>query len=314
MRFAVFVALALLPFSAFAQYPTKPITIVVPFTAGAANDVMARTVAAEMKDFGTVIVENKPGANAEVAAGFVKRAPADGYVLMTASASMVINTVIAKLSYHIIKDFDPVIQTNDLPFVLVVNREVLPVDSPLALVEYAKTRPGQLSYGSAGNGSPHHFGMELLKLRTGIDVLHVPYKGMAGGVNDLLAGRVQMVITGFPAVAGHMKTGKLKVLAVASRERVATMPDLPTFAEAGIPGVQVDSWQGLLVRSGTPAEIVGRLNAEVNRILKLPPVRQRMASITMEPVGGSPEAFGKVMREDMQRISEIAKAAKIRVD
>jgi tripartite-type tricarboxylate transporter receptor subunit TctC len=314
MRFIGMALCAALPLQAAAQYPSKPITLVVPFTAGAANDVLARTLAAEMKDFGTVVVDNKPGANGEVAATFVKRAPADGHTLTTASASTIINTVISKLSYDILKDFDPVIHTNDLPFFLVVNQEALPVASARALVDAAKAKAGQLSYASAGNGSPHHFGMELLKLRTGIDVVHVPYKGMGQGVTDLLAGRVQMTITGYPAVAAHMKSGKLRVLAVAGRSRSATLPDVPTFAEAGIAGVQVDSWQGILVRAGTPSPIVGRLNAEFNRILKLPTVRERMATMAMEVVGGPPDAFAKVMRDDLQRVTEIAKAANIKGD
>ena len=208
-----------------------------------------------------------------------------------------------------------------LPFYLVVNRArdaaqraCRTVRSVRELVDFAKARPGNLSYASAGNGSPHQVAMELLKLQAGIDVTHVPYKGMGQGVVDLLAGRTHMTITGYPAVAGHMKGGKLRLLATAGARRSALQPDVPTIAESGLAGYQMDAWIGVLAPAGTPRPAIDRLNGELNRVLKLPQVREKLAAQGLDALGGSPESFSEVIRTDHERFVRVVRAAGIKAD
>ena len=298
------------------QFATRPIMLVVPFVAGAANDVLARTLADELRTtLGTIVVDNKPGANGAIGAEFVKRAPADGHTLMVVANSFAIAAAIGgRLRYDLVNDFEPVVLTNNLPFFLVVNHEAMPVGSPKEFVDYAGARPGKLSYGSAGLGSTHHLAMELFKLQAGFDMLHVPYKGMAVGISDLLAGRIQALITGFPAVAAHMKSGKLKLLATVGGSRSQAQPQVPTFAEAGIPNVELGSWQGIVVPAGTPAGVIARLNSEFNRALGLASIRDKLALQGMDVAGGTPEAFGRRIRGDIEKALIVVKAAGITGD
>ena len=201
-----------------------------------------------------------------------------------------------------------------MPFFLVINSEALPVSSPGDLVKYAKANPGKLSFASAGNGSPHHLAMELFKLRAGLDMVHVPYKGLGLAIGDFLTGRVQLVITGYPAVANTMKTGKLKLLAVAGANRSALQPDAPTFREAGINGVEIDVWQGVLVPNGTPPAQIERLNTEFNRILRLPRVREKLLPQGIDAVGGTPSEFGARLRSDIDMYRGLVKAVNLKVD
>ena len=298
------------------SFPTKPVTLVVPFTAGAANDVLARTLAAEMRDsLGSVIVENKPGANGNIGAEFVKRAAPDGHTLLVANDSYLILAAMSpSLPYDMLRDFEPVIQANNLPFFLVVNEEAIPAKTLGEFIEFVRARPGKLSYGSAGNGTPHHLATELLKLQAGLDVTHVPYKGMAQGIPDLLSGRIQFIITGLPAVASHLKTGKLRVLATIGTRRSAVMPAVPTFAEAGVSGVEMNLWLGVVAPAGTPKAVIERINAEFNRVLKLPTVRDKLAAQGIEASGGTPEELARRMRTDFATYSRVVKAANIRAD
>lgn len=297
-------------------FPSRPVTLVVPFTAGAANDVLARTLAAEMRDsLGNVIVENRPGANGNIGAEFVKRAAPDGHTLLVANDSYLILAAMSPLlPYDMLRDFDPVIQANNLPFFLVVNEEAIPAKTLKEFVEFVRAHPGKLSYGSAGNGTPHHLATELLKLQAGLDVTHVPYKGMAQGIPDLLSGRIQFVITGLPAVASHLKTGKLRVLATVGTTRSAVMPTVPTFSEAGMSGVEMNIWLGVVAPAGTPKAVIERINAEFNRVLKLPAVRDKLAAQGIEASGGTPEELGRRMRVDFATYSRVVKAANIRAD
>jgi tripartite-type tricarboxylate transporter receptor subunit TctC len=295
------------------NFPTKPILLVVPFSPGAANDFLARTLAAEMKDsLGSMVVENKPGANGNIGAEFVRRSAPDGHTLLIAPNAYVILAAMPPQPFDFVKDFAPVNLATSLPFYLVVNQEAVPARNVRELIDFAKARPGKLSYASAGNGSPHQLAMELLKLQTGIDVTHVPYKGMGVGVIDLLAGRTQMTITGYPAVAGHMKGGKLRVLATAGSRRSPLQPDMPTIAEGGVPGYEVDSWVGVLAPAGTPQTSIVRLNTEINRAL--PKVRDKLAAQGLDVMGGTPEEFGRVIRADFEKWSRVVKAANIRAD
>jgi tripartite-type tricarboxylate transporter receptor subunit TctC len=310
-------AAALFSGSAAAQtFPSKPITLVVPFTAGAANDVLARTLAGEMRDtLGAVIVENKPGANGNIGAEFVKRSAPDGHTLLVVNDSYLILAAMSpNLPYSMLRDFEPVIYANRLPFFLVVNQEAIPVNSLKEFVEFVRARPGKLSYGSAGNGTPHHLSAELLKLQAGLDATHVPYKGMAQGLPDLLSGRIQFIITGLPAVASHLKTGKLRVLATVGSARTTLMPDMPTFAEAGVSGVEMDVWMGVAAPTGTPKAVISRINAEFNRVLNIPAVREKLASQGIDAAGGTPEELGARMRADLAAYTRVVKAANIRPD
>lgn len=296
-------------------FPTKAVQLIVPFSPGAANDFLARTLAAEMKDsLGTVVVENKPGANGNIGAEVVRRASADGHTLLIAPNAFVILAAMPPQPFDFVKDFAPIVLATALPFYLVVNQEAIPARNVRELVEFARARPGKLSYASAGNGSPHQLAMELLKLQTGIDVTHVPYKGMGQGVVDLIAGRTQMTITGYPAVAGHMKGGKLRMLATAGGRRSSLQPDVPTMAESGVPGYEMDSWVGVLAPAGTPAPVIEKLNGALNRALAAPQVREKLAAQGLDVVGGTPQQFAAVIRADFEKFSRVVKAAGIKAD
>ncbi|MFN0299284.1 MAG: Bug family tripartite tricarboxylate transporter substrate binding protein [Burkholderiales bacterium] len=297
-------------------FPTRPITFVVPVAPGAANDALARLVATELKEaLGPTIVENRPGGNAMIGAEFVKRSAPDGHTLLVAPNQFVIHAAMNPTHpVDFLRDFEPVVLAINLPFFLVVNQESMPVRSLQEFVEFARKEQGKLAYGSAGNGSPHHFATEMLKLQTGIDAVHVPYKGMALGIPDLLTGRIQFIITGYPAVAAQMKAGKLRMLATAGSTRSLQHPDLPTFAEAGVGGVVLDTWMGFLVPTGTPRPTIERLNTEINRVLKLQSVREKMNAQGMDVLGGTREAFAARIRDDHMALSRVVKATGIRAE
>ena len=321
MRFLAFMAaastLAALvdPPCAFAQGAArKPLTLVVSASAGAANDLLARTLAAEVRDeFGAVIVENRPGANGTIGAEMVKRSGPDGRTfLVTPSSYAILVALGAKLPFDFVRDFDPIIYASSLPFYLVVNQEALPAKSVAEVVRQIRAQPGKFSYGSAGSGSPHHFAGEMFKQRAGLDLLHVPYKGMAPGIPDLLEGRIQLTITGLPAVAAALKSGKLKVLATTDPHRAALTPDVPTFTELGFVGMEMETWLGLVAPAGTSKTLIDQANAAFNRALKLPQVREKLAAQGLEIVGGSADAFAVRIREDIERFRRIALAAGIK--
>lgn len=296
-------------------FPSHPITLVVPFSPGAANDVLARTLAAELKSgLGSVVVDNKPGANGNIGGEAVRKSAPDGHTLLVAPNAFVILAAMGPQPFDFVRDFEPVVLSNRLPFFLVVNREAIAAGSVKELLEFIRARPGKLSYASAGNGSPHQLAMELLKLQARLDVAHVPYKGMGQGVVDLLAGRVQMTITGYPAVAGHMKDGKLRVLATAGAERSAVVPDAPTIAEAGVRGYEIDVWQGIMAPAGIPAAVLNKLNTEFNRVLKIPAVREKLAAQGIDTVGGTPQELKAKIAADLERYTRLVKAAGIKAD
>ena len=311
------IGLAFLSSLACAQsFPTKQISLVVPFPTGAANDTLARTLSAEMRDtLGAALVENKPGANGSIAAEFVKRAAPDGHTLLVVNDSfLILSAMNTNLPYDLLRDFDSVVHASALPFFLVVNQEAIPVNTVKEFVEFVRARPGKLSYASPGNGTPHHLSTELLKLTAGLEVTHIPYKGMGIALPDLVAGRVQFTITGLPAVASQLKGGKLRVLGTVGRTRSAVMPDVPTFAEAGVPGVEMNFWMGVVAPTGTPKPVLARLNTEFNRVLQLPAIREKLAAQGIDAAGGTPEEFAARMRADRNIYSQVIKATGIRTE
>ncbi len=283
------------------SFPSKPISLVVPFPTGAANDALARIIAAEMREsLGTVVIDIQPGGGGSVAGEYVKRAAPDGHTLLMVNDSyLILAAMKPNLPYDMVRDFDAVGQASNLPFFLVVNEETVPVRSLKEFVDFAKANLGKLSFASSGNGAPHHLAGEMLKLRAGLDMLHVPYKGMGMALPDLVSGRIQFTITGLPAVASQLKGGKLRVLATVGRARSALMPDTPTFAEAGVPNVEMNVWMGLVAPTGTPKPVLVRLNAELNRVLKLPAVREKLVGLGIDPVGSTPEEFAARIRSDL---------------
>ena len=316
LALALLLALQTLSHAQTSAPSRRPFTLIVPVATGAANDLIARTLAAEVKDeLGPMVVDNKPGGNGIVGAEQVRRAPADGRTLLVAPSSYVIMAAMESATpYDFARDFTAVINAANLPFYMVVNQEALPARNLAELIQLLRARPGKISYGSAGTGSPHHFAAEMLKLRSGIDMLHVPYKGMAQGIPDLLEGRIQLVITGLPAVATQLKSGKLRVLATTESRRTTLNPDIPTFAEAGVSGVEMETWLGMVAPSGSPRAAIEQANAAFNRALKLPQVREKLAAQGLEIMGGTAEAFNARIRSDIESFRKVSRAAGLKPD
>ena len=296
---------------AFGQtYPTKPIRLVVPFPPGGAVDFYARVVQQPLSEMlgQPVVIENKSGASGMVGAEAVAKAAPDGYTLLLGNiASLAINVgIYAKMPYDPLKDFTPIIRTVDVNYVLVVHPS-LPVKTVPELIAYAKANPGKLSYGSAGSGSLPHLGTELFKAQTGTDMVHVPYKGGGPMVTDLLGGNVQLVIADQANLMPHVATGKLRALAVATPKRSPNAPDLPTIAETGLVGYDATAWQGLVGPAGMPPDVVKRLNDAFNQVMAMPAIREKLTGGGLDPVGGTPEQFGRFIGTEIGKWSKIAK-------
>jgi tripartite-type tricarboxylate transporter receptor subunit TctC len=289
--------------------------MVVPFSAGAGvTDIMARLVGQHLSaSLGQpVVIENRPGAGGVPGTEAAARAAPDGYTFLMTNVAHAVNPYLyAKLPYDPVKDFTPVTLVNTAPLMLVVHPSVA-AKSVKELIAYAKAHPGELSFGSGGVGSTPHLSGELFKSLSGIDVLHVPYKGGAPALNDLIGGQLSFMVENMPGTLPFVKGGKLRALAVTSPQRSALEPALPTMAEAGVPGYEVVGWNGIVAVTGTPPEIVARLHAEVAKILHSPQVKQRMAALGAEPVGNSPEEFGAFIKTEMARWGRIIKEKGIR--
>jgi tripartite-type tricarboxylate transporter receptor subunit TctC len=318
-RFFTAAALAVLACAAQAQgFPSKPVTMVVPFPPGAGPDIAARVIGEKLsaRIGQPVVVENRPGVGGFLGASAVAKAPADGHtLLLTPNTLMIAAHVLPKGSQSgvdVTRDFTPVIMPATTPMLVVVNPE-LGVKSLGELVAAAKKTPG-LPYGTAGNGSPMHVAGELFKKAAGVDMLHVPYKGVAPSVNAALAGEVKVLYVALGGVAGQLKSGKLVPLAVAERKRTSLLPDLPTFEELGYKGVDVNAWYGILAPAGTPADVVARLNREINEVLAMPDVRTRLNTAGLDIVGGSSDTLAAAMRADNERYARIVKEFDIKPD
>jgi len=297
-------------------YPSKPIRIVVPYPPGGFNDTLGRTLAAKFQEaWGQpAIVDNKPGANTVIGTDAVAKAAPDGYTLLVVAFPFAVTpSLIRNLPYDTLRDFAPVALCAQSPNVLVVNPG-LPVKSVAELVALAKSQPDGLSYASTGNGSSNHISMELFKTLAGVKLVHVPYKGSAPAVVDLLSGQVQVMFDNAPNVMPQVRAGKLRALAQSGAKRSAVAPDLPTVAEAGVPGYEVTVWFGLVAPAGTPREIVTKLNGEVLRILAMPDVRERFLALGVEPLGSTPTEFATHIRVQMDKWAKVVKDAGVKAE
>ncbi len=309
---AIFIAFAA---PAFAQtgnaWPTKPVKLVVGYAAGGATDVIARLVANKMgEDLGqTVVVENRTGANSNVGAEVVARAPADGYTLYVFTIANTINaSLYNKLGYQPIKDFEPIGLIAKIPNLLVVNPS-LPVHNLTEYIKFAKEAPMGITFASSGNGSSIHLSGEMFKMKTGLNMLHVPYRGSAPAVTDLLGGQVQSMFDNTPSAMPHVKSGKLRPIAITSRERSALLPNVPTVAESGFPGFEVQSWFGLAAPTGTSQPVIQRLNTALNKALSDGDIKQRLAAMVATPAPGTPEEMRKFVASEISGWSEVVKTS-----
>ncbi|HVE48441.1 MAG TPA: tripartite tricarboxylate transporter substrate binding protein [Casimicrobiaceae bacterium] len=317
-RWIAFVACTLCaPAIAMAQeaYPTRPVRIIVPFAAGGVADALPRIVGERLaQKWGQpVIVENKVGASGNIGMAEGARAAPDGYTLVLAPAgNLTVNpTLFPNLPFDTSRDLMPVTLLAQSPNVLVVHPSV-PAKTFRELVAYAKANPGKLNFASPGDGSGAHLAAELFKSETGVDAVHVPYKGIAPAVNDLLGGNVQMMFAGISTVLQHIKSGKLVALAIASPKRNAELPSVPTVAESGLPGFDVTSWYGIVARAGTPSAIVQKLQRDMAEALQSEDTKAKLAGLGLEPVGNTAEAFDALIKSESRRWGDIVKKAGIK--
>lgn len=298
-------------------YPTRSIRLVVPFAAGGGTDIVARTVGQKLgEQLGQqVVVDNRAGAAGIIGTEVVAKSAADGYtLLMGSNGPLAINpSFYAKLPYDPLKDLTPVALVTTMPFVMVVHPS-LPVKSVKDLVALAKARPGQLNFASPGNGSTNHLSGELLKVMAGINIVHVPYKGVALSAADLISGQVQLLSGDLSTLMPHVRSGKMKALAVTSAKRSTLVPDLPTVSESGVPGYEVSGWFGVLAPAGTPREIVVRLNAEIVKGLGSSDVRERLAALGGEVAGGTPEQFADHLRGEVAKWGKLITAIGLKAE
>ena len=308
--------LTLVPSYAQTSYPSKPIRLIVPMTPGGANDILARVVGLELTEswHQPVVIDNRPGAGGVIGAQATAKAAADGYTIQIISSGFTIEPAMnSNLPFDPIRDFAPVSLIGYGALMLVVNVS-LPVASVKELVQLARARPGELNYGTPGAGGHQHVAIELLKAMTGINLVHVPYKGIAPAINDLIAGHVQLVAATPSAALQYVKAGRLRALAVLNAKRSPFVPDLPTVAESGVPGYAVDSWWGIVAPGKTPPQIVKKMNADINWILSKPESRDRLARETVEAAPGTPEEFAKMIKTEIGNWRKVVSAAKINVE
>ena len=315
MRVVVAVLVALAPFVAAAQsYPSKPIRIIVPFTPGSATDTIARPVAEKLSAAlgQPAIVENRPGAGGTIGVAALAKSPADGYTLAVVSTGHVVNPVLyANLQYDTLKDVTGIAPLAGQPCVLVVSPE-LGVKDARALVAMAKASPGKLNYATAGIGSAAHICAEKFRMAAGIDAVHVPLKGSPESLVETMAGRTHYTWTPLSTAVGQIKEGRLLALAVSTAKRSAQFPNIPTIAEAGFPKAELNFWVGMLAPAGTPREVVDRLNAEVQKALAAPDMKERLANLGNEPLFMSPAEFDRFLREEHDVLGEVMRASGVK--
>jgi tripartite-type tricarboxylate transporter receptor subunit TctC len=307
-----------MPLGAFAQaYPAKPITIVVPFAAGGTTDILARVIGQALtKDLGqSVIVDNRAGAGGNIGAQFAAKSPADGYTLFmgTVGTHAINQSLYKKLPFDPIKDFAPLTRVAMVPNLLVAN-PAKPYKNVKELIAYAKANPGKVNFGSSGSGSSIHLSGELFKAMAKVDMVHVPYKGSAPAVTDLLGGQIDVMFDNMPSAIQHVRNGRLRPLAVTTARRSPELPDVPTVAEAGVPGYEATSWFGMFAPAGTPAPVVARLNAALAKVLADPEVKKKLAEQGAEPYSEKPEQFAEFIRQETAKWSKVVKDSGASVD
>lgn len=312
-------ALLVAPGLAVAQegdWPTRTIQIVVPYTPGTGGDILARVLGPKLAERWkvSVVTDNRAGASGNIGTDFVSKAAPDGYTLLCTATSFGTNPAVNRnLPFDPVKSFTPVIQLARSSVAVVVTPG-LPAKSMREFLDLARSEPGKLNYSSPGNGAPQHLAMELLKLEAHVDLVHVPYKGSGGALADLVGGHVQAMVVALQTVAPYAQSGKVRMLAVMSAERSEVFPEVPTLKELGLPDLEVDTWYGVFAPAGTSKTVVGKINAELNALLKQPDVRETLARLGMIPVGGTSEAFGALVGKELARWSRVVAAAGIKAD
>ena len=296
------------------NYPARPVRLIVPSSPGGGTDISARIIAPRLSEYlgQQVVVENRPGAGTMIGGEVVARSAPDGYTLLMGISTLAINPAIyRKVPYDALRDFAPVSQAVALPNVLVAHPS-LPVKTVKELVAFARARPGQINFASAGLGTSPHLSMELFLSMTGLKMVHVPYKGSGPGVTDLVAGHVPLMMPNMLSALPHIKSGRLRALGVTSTKRASRASDIPTIAEAGVPGYEAVQWYGVLAPAGTPRPVITRLHAEVVRVLQQPDIRERFLSDGAEAVGSSPEEFAAFIRAETAKWAKVIKDAGLR--
>ena len=311
-------ALALLGISTLANsqaWPSKPIRYIVPFPPGAFNDTLGRTLSAELsKTLGQpMVVDNRPGGNSIIGTEAAAKSPPDGYTLFGAALPFSVIQSLYKTSFDVTRDFAPITLAG-ISANLLVAHPAFPANSVKELIEYAHKNPGRINYGTSGNGTSVHLSMELFKSMTKTYMLHIPYKGSAPVVTDLLAGQIDLMFDNTPNVIGHVRAGKMKALAVSTAQRSALAPDVPTVAEAGVPGYELAVWFGVLAPAGTPKDIINRLNAEIVKALNSADIKDRFAKQGVEVKTSTPEQFAEFLKSEVARWAKVVQEAGIRGD
>ena len=298
------------------DYPSRPIRLIVPFAPGGGTDILIRILAPKLgATLGQqLVVENRPGASSIIGTELVARSAPDGYTVLAVDTTFTVNPSLQpKLPYDSLKDLAPVIHLAAAPVILVLHPSV-PAQTVKELVALAKSKPGALAYASGGNGASTHLAGELFKMVAGVDIVHVPYKGTGPAIADVVAGQVQMNFAGISSARPFVESGRLRAIAVTGARRNPALPEAPTFAEAGLPGVDAGTHWGLLVPAGTPADVIGKLNVQTDRVLQQPDVKARIAELGFEAAGGTPEAWAALVRAEMTKWARVVKEARIKID
>jgi tripartite-type tricarboxylate transporter receptor subunit TctC len=295
------------------DFPTRPVTIVVGYTPGATSDLVARTVGERLNAaWGqSVIVDNRTGVGGNIAAGYVARAPGDGYTLMIGTDAMMTTNgyLYRNTPFDPVKDFAPITYAGGNIICLAVHSE-FPANSVADVIAYAKANPGKLNYGSSGTGSPHHLSGELIRQKTGIDIIHVPYRGGGATINDLIGGHIKVAFLSLSTAVPHLTSGKIKILAVVEKTRYAALPDVPTIGET-IPGFEMSSWHGVFAPATTPAPLVARLNAAITKVLTMPEVKEKLAVLGVAVATSTPAELAELVRSGLAARGELIKAANV---
>jgi tripartite-type tricarboxylate transporter receptor subunit TctC len=297
-------------------YPARPIRFILPFPPGGGTDILGRIISERLSaSLGQpVVIENRGGAGGNVGAEAAAKSAPDGYTIVLVAPSLAISpSLYSKLNYDPVKDFAPVSLVATVPNVMITHPSV-PARTLAEFIALAKTKPGRMNFGSGGNGTSNHLAGELFNIVAGVKLVHVPYKGVNLAMNDVLSGEVQLVVIGVPAASPHIKAGKLRALALIAPRRSPAIPEVPTVAEAGLPGFEVTTWYGVLAPAGTPRPIVTRLNAELVRIMHAPELKERLAALATDPATGTPEEFADYIKREIEKWGEVVRQAGLKAD